>query len=332
MKRFIVAFGLSVVLLPGTAGAAGAGPVDQPVVVPGARVVDVRDVNGGITRYTSIPTTSVFRTHGGRNTPCTFTSPLGGTASNGARYAPNQLVKSYRWIFIEGLPLAMGEPNPAQPTASGPLATAVRHFTVFCDTVNNFIAVIDVSARDPMLDARTRLATLYNGLRLVRPVVYRNPVVDRWGGLITRYQAWLAITPSAWHAQRSNVSYWRGWTMYLLTRPLALEFQVDFVPDPTRPSPAFHGIVACIARGSTPGTGPASIPVMPALPIESVPGVNGPCRWTPPGPGSVTIQARVVNAVTFWVSGFTEALADYVWTGVPTTFRTGELVAVNTNH
>jgi hypothetical protein len=293
-------------------------------VVPGSRSVDIRNTDGSISRYTTIPTTSVFTTYGGRNAPCTY--------SVGRR-----VVQSHRWIFVEGLPPVVGEPNPTDPSVNrGPLANAVRWFTVFCDSLDHAVGLIAVPSRDPMLDPRTRVTSLLNALRLVRPVVYRNPVVDRWGGLITRYQAWLAIQPAAWKAQRSNVATWRGWTMYLLTRPASLEFQVDFTPSPTRPSPAFHGIVACVpANTVSSNSGPVgsgtALPAMPVLPSQSAPGVNGLCRWTPPGPGSVTIQARVVFHVTFWANGYTETLADYVWTSAPSTFRTGELAAVNTN-
>ncbi len=302
------------------------------MVVPGARAVDIRNTSGGLSRFTTIPSSSMFRTYGGKGAPCTFTSPFGGTTSNGDTYLPNQLVESYRWIFIEGLPEALGEPTPSDPTASrGPLATAVRHFTVFCDSVYHFVAILDVPVSDPMLNPRSRLTTLYNGLQLEQPVVYRNPVVDRWGGLITRYPAWLAIVPSAWRAQRSNPAFWRGWTMYLLTDPAAMEFEVHFVPDPSQPSTPFNGVVSCIAMGSSPVADAVSMPAMPDLPVQTAPGINGPCMWTPAGPGSVTIQARITYHVTFWANGYTETLADYVWTSVPVTFRTGELAAVNTN-
>jgi hypothetical protein len=176
------------------------------------------------------------------------------------------------------------------------------------------------------------MANLYNHLQLVQPIVYRNPVVDKWGGLITRYPAWLAVQPAAWQPRRSNPAYWRGWTMYLLTRPSSLEFLVDFTPDPARPTTPFHGVVSCIPAGSTPTAGPESMPAMPALPDQSTPGVNGACMWTPPGPGTVTIQARITYHVTFWANGYTEAQPDYVWSSAPTTFRTGVLAAVNTNH
>lgn len=303
-----------------------------PVQVPGARVVDLRDSNGTITRYTTIPSRSVFRRHGGEGAACEYVASSSGITSDGQRVERGQTVQSTRWIFIEGLPFSFGESAPDDPAVVlGPLATAVRWFTVFCDTVNHSIGIVAVPARDAMFDPHRQLTALYNALHLVRPVVFKNPVVDRWGGLITRYQAWLAVTPGAWSAQRSNSVRWRGWTMYLLAEPVALDFQVDFTPARDRPSTPFHGRVACIARGATATRNARSVPAMPVLPAQSAPGVNGNCRWTPPGPGAVVIRARISYRVTFWANGYTESLADYVWTSMPTTFRTGELAAVNTN-
>jgi len=318
--------------VPSTARAAG-GIVEPtvPVLVPGARVVDVRNSSGGLSRYTSIPTTSVFSTHGGRTAWCTFTASGAGSTSDGQRYVAGQQVRSKRWIFIEGLPEVIGEPNVADPGADrGPLATAVRWFTVFCDSVYHVVTVISVSARDPMLDPRTQVTDLYNGLQLERPVLFRNPVVDRWGGLITRFPAWLAVQPTAWRNQRSNSATWRGWTMYLLARPASLDFSVMFTPDSARPSAAFSGVVACVPAGSTPDAGRWSLPAMPVLPAQTTPGVNGRCMWTPPGPGSVVVQARITYRVMFWANGYSEALRDYVWTSAPVTMRVGELAAVNT--
>lgn len=314
--------------------AAAGGGINEPIVpvlVPGARVVDVRNGAGGLSRYTTIPSSSVFQTYGGRSSTCTFTSPFGGTTSDGQRYAPGQLVRSKRWIFIEGLPEAIGEPNVADPSQQrGPLASAVRWFTVFCDTVNHFVAIISVTSRDPMLDPRTQLTQLYNGLLLERPVVVRDPVVQRWGGAITRFPLWLAVRPSAWRVQRSNAAVWRGWTMYLVATPVALDFPLRFAPDPTRASQSFTGAVACVS-GSRPGWADASsFPRRPVLPGQTTPGVNGPCTWTPGGPGSVTVQPRITYRVTFWANGYTESLPDYVWTGVAAVWPTGELAAVNT--
>jgi hypothetical protein len=307
-------------------------PVGPPVSVAGARVVDLRDTNGSLQRFTSIPSTSMFSRHGGSGSKCSFTSPLGGITSDGQHYSAGQQVQSARWIFIEGLPESIGEPTPKDTSVvRGPLSAAVRSFTVFCDTTNHFVTIITVPARDSLFDPHRRLDQLYNGLQLVRPVVYRNPVVDKWGGLITRYQSWLAVSPAAWTSQRSNVVNWRGWSMYLLARPVAMDFVVDFRPDPAQPSPAFKGVVGCVARGTTPIGSAVAMPAMPTLPAQSAPGVNGACRWTPPGPGSVVVQARITYRVTFWANGYTESLPDYVWSSTAVTFRTGELAAVNTD-
>ncbi len=328
----VIAVVVGLLVAPYTARAFARPAALPPLQVPGARVVDLRDANGGVSRYTTIPSSSEFRRHGGAGSACSFIAAADGVASDGQRFERGQTVQSMRWIFVEGLPYSFGESTPNDPTVRlGPLATAVRWFTVFCDTLNHSVGIVAIPARDAMFDPHRQLTALYNALRLVRPVVFRNPVVDRWGGLITRYQAWLAITPGAWTSQRSNRVTWRGWTMYLLAEPVALDFQVDFTPARDRPSTPFHGRVACIARGATATRDARSIPAMPVLPAQSAPGVNGNCRWTPPGPGVVVIRARITSRVTFWANGYTESLADYVWTSVPTTFRTGELAAVNTN-
>lgn len=303
-----------------------------PVLANGVRVVDVRDGDGTITRSMTIPSSSVFRSHGGRTSRCRYVSPGPGTTSDGQPVQAGQTVESTRWMFIEGLPVAVGEPTPEDPAASrGPLADAVRWFTVFCDSEQHAIGIIAVSARDPMLDPRQRLDALYQRLHLIRPVVFRNPVVDRWGGLITRFPAWLAITPPAWVAQRSGAVRWRGWTMYLLAQPVAMDVRVDFTPAPPGSSAAFHGVVPCVARGATVRSGRGAVPAMPTLPATARPGIGGPCRWTPGGPGKVVVQARVTYRITFWANGWTEQLPDYVWASPPATFSVGELAVVNTD-
>lgn len=333
MRRF-VAIAIATLMWPASVFAVGGqtSDVPPPLVVAGARVVDLRNDTGALSRYTTIPSTSAFRTYGGRNASCSFVSPSGGTASNGATYLPGQTVHSTKWIFVEGLPEAIGEPNVADPTVSkGSIATAVRWFTVFCDSIGHAVGIVAVSARDPMFDPYSRLTRLYNGLQLEQPLVFRNPVVDRWGGLITRYPAWLAVQPSAWRTQRSNTATYRGWLLSLLAEPTTLDFLVRFTPDPTAPSTPFDGVVACVAAGATPVGDGVALPAFPVLPEQAEPGVNGPCTWTPPGPGSVTVQARITYRVTFWASGYTDPLPDYVWSSPVATFRTGELSAVNTN-
>ena len=331
MYRHVAAALVASLLVGGQVHAINGGPVEDgqpPIYVNGARVVDIRDTDGGITRHYSIPSSSVFRTEGGGGA-CSFVATGSGTTSSGERYVAGQIVYSERWIFIEGTLPSFGEPTPEDPMSSGPLADAVRHFLIFCDTVYHFLGAIDVDADDPMIDPRQQLDTMYNSLRLTRPVVFENPVVARWGGLITRYPSWLAVLPPAWRAQRSTAVEWRGWTMYLLARPVALDFGLSFQPDPDRPSTPYLVSVPCLARSEVPLLDGRSVPAMPDLPELARPGVNGPCMFTPPGPGVVYVQARITFEITFWANAYTEAQPDYAFTSLLTRFGAGELSAVN---
>ncbi|HAP75928.1 MAG TPA: hypothetical protein DCR14_07575 [Acidimicrobiaceae bacterium] len=244
-------------------------------------------------------------------------------------------ITSDRRVYVEYSQIPTSEaPGPTGPITDdlGPLQRARRLFGVYCDsarTADGYMGTVWVSARDPFLDPRPTARTLLNNLQLIRPEIYTNPVVDRWGGLVTRYPTWLAIQPDAWQPQRSNVAHHRGWTIYLHTTPRTMQFEVNFTPDPDRPSPAFSGVVDCVNGPATANS--ISFPAMPALPEQTEPGVNGPCMWTPPGPGTVTIQARITYTVTLWVNGYTDAMPDYTWTSPIATYVTGELTAVNTN-
>jgi hypothetical protein len=93
-------------------------------------------------------------------------------------------VYSSRWIFVEASILSFGEVATVNPNGTrGPLSTALREFMVFCDSRDHLVAYLLVYPSDPMLNPHTQLTTLYNGLQLTQPTVFRNPVVDRWGGL-----------------------------------------------------------------------------------------------------------------------------------------------------
>lgn len=303
----------------------------------GARTVSYYNETGGLQTTTSIAAGSAMKSFGGSNSPCAFTAAVAGTTSDHQPYDAGQVVSSTRWVFSEDVQIPSFEgPGPAGHifVGAGPLGEAKRLFAVSCDTTSNFIELLWVSAYDPFFDPRPAGRDLVNDLQLIQPTIYQNPVVGFWGGLITRYPSWLAIAPAAWQPQQSSVRYVRGWTVYLYTQPRSLEFDVSFLPNPQKPSPAFQGIVQCVADGTahTFTTDAASFPAMPQLAEEAEPGVNGACTWTPPGPGTVTIRARITNSVTLWVSGYTEAMPDYTWVGPATTFRVGELSAVNTNN
>ena len=334
MRRVLLIAALAVVSVPSlcVAGGTNGSVTPPPLHVPGARAVDIRSTSGYLARYTTIPTSSLFSTTGGSGQPCSFVAGGPGVASDGQRYVLGQTVYSSRWIFEETTIITLGETAVVNPSVSrGPLATAFRSFMVFCDSRDHLISYLLVYPNDPMLDPHTQLTNLYNGLQLTQPTIFRNPVVDRWGGLVTRFPAWLAINPAAWAPHQSNSVSWRGWLMYLYATPVAMDFHVVFTPDPTEPSRAFDGFVPCVARGAHPAADARAFPAFPALPDHTAPGINGACTWTPPGPGSVSIQARITYQVLFWANGYTERLNDYVWSSAPTRFATGELASVNTN-
>ena len=339
--RRIVWFSCTLALVVfGPAPEVGAGNVrnpGDPITVAGLRSVAYYNETGGLRTTTSIPNGSAMKTLGGRGSACSFIASVPGITSDRQPYVAGQTVSSTRWVFSEDIRIPNFEsPGPTVQVivGAGPLGAAKRLFSVSCDTSAHFLQFLWVSAYDPFFDPRPMARDLVNNLQLVPPTIFQNPVVDIWGGLITRYPTWLGVVPGSWQPQRSPVRYLRGWTIYLYTQPRTLEFDVNFVPNPEKPSPAFRGTVQCVANG-TAGSFAAdaiSFPAMPALPEQAEPGVNGACAWTPPGPGTVTIQARITNTVTLWVSGYTEPMPDYTWLGPPATFRVGELSAVNTNN
>lgn len=310
-----------------------------PVSIAMGRSVSTRNAAGGLQRLTSIPGTSAFARHGGGAAKkCTLTADRDDfLVSNGDR-VPKGTVITSDYLFVEGLAAPLDlipkvlPPDIVEVPSRGPLEAGTRTFSVFCDRSFydiNFRGFIEVPILDPLFDPRSQLASLLNSLQLQRPVVYENPVVGEYGGLVTRYPTWLAIEPDAWRVQQSPSRFYRGAELRLIARPRDLEFVVDFVPDPDKPSPAFRGIVSCVP--SVVATADATaLPALPELPEQTEPGVNGPCEWTPPGPGEVTFTARITYEITFAVNEFTELEDDYVWESEPTTFVTGELRAVNT--
>ena len=340
MCRLVAALALVSVLL--SSPAFGDGGIDKdpppPVFASGARSVEIRNESGGLTRHSSIPGGSSFATYGGdESSTCEFTDDAPGTTAEGSAYVAGQLVISTLWVFREVPSSFSPEPSLTDNTMhgdnNGPLSAAVRYFAVYCDSRFHLIrASIPVSVNDPMLDPRPAAADLYNHLQLERPVVFTNPVVDIWDGVVTRYPVWLAVQPTAWRPQKSLPAHFLGWTLLLLTEPKTLEFDVNFVPNHDKPSPAFRGVVGCVTDPAAATADTVAFPAMPTMPIQTEPGVNGACMWTPPGPGTVTIRARITYSVTFWANGYTEPLADYIWTSTPATYRSGELSAVNTNN
>jgi hypothetical protein len=323
---------------------AGAGDDDRPApppkVLDGARSVSVRTTAGGLQRFTTIPRSSVFWRHGGGATrTCSFTASRNGFVLSDGSTVPRGTKVTSHYLFIEGVGVPFPLPPDALPEdtrpvpSRGPLHRARRTFSVFCDRTwydVNFLGFVSVPYTDRLLDPRTQLDRLYQGLQLERPRVVADPVVAELGGLLTRHPAWLAISPSAWRTQQTEPLHYRGAVLLLVAQPRRLDFDIDFRPDPARPSAAFRGVVGClITPEATSAAG--ALPARPALPVTAEPGSGGPCTWTPPGPGVVTVTARVTYDVTFWANGYTQGEPPYVWSSTPTTFRVGELTAVNTD-
>lgn len=342
-KRVVRGIGIALVAAlavpAGTHAVPGGSGGDGPPLIPGARQVHIRNASGGLGVYTSIPSSSTFRTYGGGAAAECEGFAEGDDPETLDVVEEQRPIRSTKWIFIEGVVVEIPLPvdlESFEPESATPLEERVRTFSVYCaDTffAANFLGFVDVSATDPMLDPRTQLTDLYNGLQLEPLAVYENKVVGEWGGLVVRNPAWLAINGSAWRTQRSNPQYYRGWELYLVTQPVGLDFAIDFVPDPDRPSEPFSGVVPCVKTDDE--FAASALVEFPQRPSDladfAEPGSNRACEWTPPGPGEVTITARQTFAVTFWASGAVESQADYVWTSEPATFRVGELVAVNVN-
>ena len=338
--RVAAALLLAVGALVVSAPTVSAGPDDGggPPLIPGARQVHIRNSSGGLGVYTSIPSGSTFRSYGGGSAAECDGVAAGDDPDTLDVVEEQRPIRSTKWIFIEGVVVEI--PLPVDLEAFDPTGPAleetVRTFSVYCaDTFYsaNFLGFVDVAATDPMLDPRTQLTDLYNGLQLEPLSVFDNKVVGEWGGLVVRNPAWLAVNGSAWRTQRSNAQFYRGWELYLITQPVGLEFSIDFVPDRERPTEPFSGVVPCVdADDDFPVGENIEFPQQPSdLADFAEPGSNRACEWTPPGPGEVTITARQTFAVTFWASGAVEPQPDYVWTSEPATFRVGELVAVNVN-
>jgi hypothetical protein len=342
----------SALILPVAVSPASAVEDPTPPVVPllpVGRSVELRNETGGLSMFTSIPSGSAFATYGeGPERTCSypgFADPDGAgpaPASDGPHLSKafafyettGSVVTSVLASDWEALRSFSGSADIAEAVARfGPVSGLMRRFNVYCVQGSGAwfaLNTILVGPTDPILDPHKRLTNLYNDLQLEALSVYRNPAVAHWGGLVVRSPAWLAVDAAGWQVQKSNPQYYRGWELVLIAYPKTLTFNVNFVPDPERPTPAWSGTVPCVAAGENPKVSG----VVPAVPVNladfAEPGA-GTCMWTPPGPGKVTVTATVTFGVTFWVSGAGEPQPDYVWKSPATEFKVGELVVVNIN-
>ncbi len=343
---------------PVHAGPDDANPEIPPATVPGDRVAEYRDSSGGVGRITDFAEGSMFASYGGgAAAPCNYQYVGPDPDGDGPERGPVLVGQSLRWKFTEVAVLWSPDlgsqielvfnslPFFGDVDLSAyyvPISEGYRRFNVACVgflngtdgpivTDGSQYTYIDVPLDDPTLDPHWIAARLRNDLQLIRPVVFRNEVVNRWNGLVVRHPAWLGISDDAWVRQRSNVERWRGWELDLLASPVELEFIVNFVPkDPD--GQAFSVVVECVQPGSDRRGGAGVFPEVPwDLPEWADPGVGENCEWTPPAKGEVTITAQITFDITFRMSGYLETLAPYVWQSAPVTYTVGELRAVNVN-
>ena len=148
MNRVVAPIALLCVLYAAVpADAQGVGnDSSTPIYIPGARAVDVRNTSGYLSRYTTIPSSSLFSTTGGRGQACSFVAGTAGVASDGQHYSAGQTVYSNRWLFEETTIVTGGETAPVNPNVSkGALRDAVRSFLVFCDSRDHLLSYLLVS-------------------------------------------------------------------------------------------------------------------------------------------------------------------------------------------
>ena len=110
-----------------------------PITATGADVVDIRNTSGGLTRYTSIPNSSVFTTRGRRG-PCGFTAYSAGTTYDGQDYVEGQAGQ----LDVAGCSSKQSSRAAStriaptdRPQSHGPLSQVGRVFEVYCDTIDS---------------------------------------------------------------------------------------------------------------------------------------------------------------------------------------------------
>jgi hypothetical protein len=228
-----------------------------------------------------------------------------------------------------------------------PLDEVNRRFRVGCQPPGSgtvlfsapYGGFVDVGPWDPVFGLQARVAVMRDQLQLAEPVVADFAEAAEWGGLVVRYPAWLAVDAEAWRVQTSPSVSYRGWSLQLVAAPRQLDFSVSFEPnmkasrEGARP---WQGVVGCIGTATERElvAGDDQVPVRPDDPdlewSEQL-GVIDACAWVPPASGQVTIQATIAYDVILLANGSTDVMPTSYYTGPAVTYRTGELIAVNTN-
>lgn len=349
MKRCLaLTVGVCVVLSFGSDVFAGGGDTAGPATIPGDRRVVTRDGDGNLGTSYDIPGSSLFASHGGARSPCSYRYHV--DIDGDGRVDVERLASSMNWVFeqidvwpdsdLQGFSDAV---NLAFDSGWEPVADGVRRFHVGC--VGNYKGIpnqdwytdwltypdVDVSVTDSFFWQRPLLDQLRSDLSLTRPQVVQPASVGQWGGVPVRNPTWLSIDGAAWRTQTSPVQLRHGVELAIVAVPSSLVFNLVYTPagDGVGVAPAQSWTVPCASGFRNAPSGQ-----FPPVPSDLVDwseqfGVIGDCLWVPPGRGEVSITARITFDVYDWVSGHTAAQAPYVWDSPAVTYRLGELRAVN---
>jgi hypothetical protein len=228
-----------------------------------------------------------------------------------------------------------------------PLDEINRRFRVGCQPPGSgtvlfsapYGGFVDVGPWDPVFGLQAQVAVMRDQLQVVEPSMVAPAEVAEWGGLVVRYPAWLAVDSAAWQVQSSPSVSYRGWSLQLVVAPRSLDFSLDFEPNTTARredgTQSWQGVVGCIGTATDRQlvAGGSQTPQRPDdedLEWSEQLGVIDACAWVPPGSGHVTIQPTIAYDVILLANGSTDAMPTYYYTGPAVTYRTGELIAVNT--
>lgn len=330
-------------------------PPAQPTTFPGRATVKYFNESGAIVSETSIPSGSTFyRGSGGTKVPCEYTyyADDDGDHLTDPDAVPETRL-SYQWRFTEttqqgqslsdedwaALAGMSGSSVEEVVSVYGEVDSAYRRFNVACvgqhgsgqPAITRLQTAVLVSIRDDFWQLEQAIATLRDGVVLDRPRVATIPDGSMFGGLPVNMPASLQIDALPWQVYPSGSEVHRGYVSRLLVRPSRLEFTLAFVPDLGIPETL---TVPCL-DDFTDEPDDGNIPRRdPTVPDFAEPGqYMGPCVWTPPRPGNVTIRATVAYSVTLVVAGppgtFVEPEEPFMWSSDPVTLRVDELRAVN---
>ena len=226
-----------------------------PVSVALGRSVSTRNASGGLQRLTAIPATSAFAKHGGgSSTKCTVTADRDDFVVSNGDTVPKGTVVTSDYLFVEGLATNLDlipkvlPPDILEVPSRGPLEAGMRTFSVFCDRSFydiNFRGLIQCpsSTRCSIRAASWPTSSTRCSCNDQSSTRTRWSTLRRPGHALPHLARHRA---DAWRVQQSPSRYYRGAELRLIARPRDLEFVVDFVPNPDKPSPAFRGVVSCV--------------------------------------------------------------------------------------